>query len=93
MGGNDLKLREIVNYPFQTGRMGIVKPLVAAFSVTGCASTNASSESSHSESTTHDCCKDKEATASEVPDCCKNKEHADNDTSKTSDVPDCCAGD
>lgn len=62
--------------------------LVAAFSVTGCASTNASNES-----TTHDCCKDKEATASEVPDCCKNKEHADNDTSKTSDVPDCCAGD
>ncbi len=67
--------------------------LVAAFSVTGCATTNATNESSHSESTTHDCCKDKEATASEVPDCCKNKEHADNDTSKTSDVPDCCAGD
>ena len=67
--------------------------LVAAFSVTGCASTNASTQSGHSESTTHDCCKDKDATSSEVPDCCRDKEHADNDTSKTSVIPDCCAGD
>ena len=64
--------------------------LVAAFSIAGCASTNASTQ--NSQSTTKDCCKDKEATASEVPDCCKNKEHTDNNSSKTSDVPDCCAG-
>ena len=65
--------------------------LVAAFSVTGCA-TSASNESSHSESTTQDCCKGKEASASEVPDCCKNKEHTDNSSSKASEVPDCCSG-
>ena len=64
--------------------------LVAAFSVTGCA-TSASNESSHSESATKDCCKDKEATASEVPECCKNKD-TDNSSSKASDVPDCCSG-
>ncbi|MBU5461363.1 hypothetical protein [Lachnoclostridium sp. MSJ-17] len=66
--------------------------LVAAFSVTGCASSGALNESSQSQSTTKDCCKDKESTDSEVPDCCKNKEHTDNNSSKTSDVPDCCAG-
>lgn len=66
--------------------------LVAAFSVTGCATTSASNESSHSESTTQDCCKDKEVTALEVPDCCKNKEHTDKSTSKASEVPDCCSG-
>ena len=66
--------------------------LVAAFSVTGCATTSASNESSHSESTTQDCCKDKEATALEVPDCCKNKEHTDKSTSKASEIPDCCSG-
>ena len=66
--------------------------LVAAFSVTGCATTSASTESSHSESETSDCCKEKETTASELPDCCKNKEHSDNNSSETSDVPDCCAG-
>lgn len=65
--------------------------LVAAFSVTGCA-TSASNESSHSESATKDCCKDKEATSSEVPDSCKNKEHTDSNSSETSDVPDCCSG-
>ena len=64
--------------------------LVAAFSVTGCA-TSASNESSHSESATKDCCKGKEATASEVPECCKNKD-TDNSSSKASDVPDCCSG-
>ena len=66
--------------------------LAAAFSVTGCATTSASTESSHSESETSDCCKEKETTASELPDCCKNKEHSDNNSSETSDVPDCCAG-
>ena len=66
--------------------------LVAAFSITGCATTSASNESSHSESATKDCCKDKEATSSEVPDCCKNKEHTDSNSSETSDVPDCCSG-
>ena len=64
--------------------------LVAVFSITGCA-TSASNESSHSESVTKDCCKDKEATSSEVPDCCKNKD-TDNSSSKASDVPDCCSG-
>ena len=44
------------------------------------------------ESATKDCCKDKEATSSEVPDCCKNKEHTDSNSSETSDVPDCCSG-
>ena len=66
--------------------------LVAAFSVTGCATTSASNESSHSESTTQDCCKDKEATSSEVPDCCKDKEQTDSNSSEISDVPDCCSG-
>ena len=66
--------------------------LVAAFSITGCATTSAANESSHSESETSDCCKEKETTASELPDCCKNKEHSDNNSSETSDVPDCCAG-
>ena len=66
--------------------------LVAAFTVSGCATTSASTESSHSESETSDCCKEKETTASELPDCCKNKEHSDNNSSETSDVPDCCAG-
>lgn len=66
--------------------------LAAAFSVTGCATTSASTESSHSESETSDCCNEKETTASELPDCCKNKEHSDNNSSETSDVPDCCAG-
>ena len=65
--------------------------LVAAFSITGCATTSAANESSHIESTTQDCCKGKEATASEVPECCKNKD-TDNSSSETSDVPDCCAG-
>jgi flagellar basal body-associated protein FliL len=64
--------------------------LVAVFSITGCA-TSASNESSHIESTTQDCCKGKEATASEVPECCKNKD-TDNSSSKASDVPDCCSG-
>ncbi len=65
--------------------------LAAAFSVTGCA-TSASNESSHSESETSDCCKEKETTASELPDCCKNKVHSDSSSSNASDVPDCCAG-
>ena len=30
MGGDDLEIRKIVNYPFQTSGMGIIKPLVAA---------------------------------------------------------------
>ena len=66
--------------------------LVAAFGITGCATTSAANESSHIESATKDCCKDKEATSSEVPDCCKNKEHTDSNSSETSDVPDCCSG-
>ena len=66
--------------------------LAAAFSVTGCATTSASTESSHSENATQDCCKEQETTALELPDCCKNKEHSDNISSETSDVPDCCAG-
>ena len=65
--------------------------LVAAFSVTGCA-TSASNESSHSETATKDCCKDKEATSSDIPDCCKDKEQTDNKSSEISDVPDCCSG-
>lgn len=66
--------------------------LAAAFSVTGCATTSASTESSHSENATQDCCKEQETTASELPDCCKNKVHSDSSSSNASDVPDCCAG-
>ena len=65
--------------------------LVAVFSITGCA-TSASNESSHSETATQDCCKDKEATSSDIPDCCKDKEQTDNNSSEISDVPDCCSG-
>ena len=69
-----------------------ITALVAAFTVSGCAMTSASTESSHSESETSDCCNEKETTASELPDCCKNKVHSDSSSSNASDVPDCCAG-
>ena len=66
--------------------------LVAAFSIAGCAASGVTNESSQSQTATQDCCKDKEATSSEVPDCCKDKEQTDNNSSETSDVPDCCSG-
>ena len=69
-----------------------ITALVAAFTVSGCATTSASTERSHSESKTSDCCKEKETTASELPDCCKNKVHSDSSSSNASDIPDCCAG-